>query len=83
MPAVAFVTTYRKRKFFPDRPPRLTVTVSEPFWPDASLSRAAARQNLRDQVYGFMCAEAARPDNYAYYRYVQRDEQNAEQEETL
>ena len=72
VPVVAFVTTYRKRKLFPDRPPRLTVTVSEPFWPDPSLSRAEARQKLREQVYEFMCAEAARPDNYAYYDYVQK-----------
>ena len=74
VPAVAFVTTYRRRKWFSDWAPRLTVTVSEPFWPDPSLSKAEARQKLRDQVYDFMCAQAARPDNCAYYEYVQREE---------
>lgn len=70
VPAVAFVTTFRKRKLFKKLPPCLTVTVSEPFYPEASLSRTEAKKQLRDKVYDFMCKEASKPDNYAYYNYV-------------
>lgn len=28
-------------------------------------------QELRDQVYDFMCKEANKPGNYAYYEYIQ------------
>ena len=73
VPAVAFVTTYRRRKLFPMLPPLLTVTLSEPFYPDHSLSRSEARRKLRDQVYDFMCREAGTPDNYAYYEYVKKE----------
>ena len=74
VPAVAAVTTYRRRKIFHKLPPRLTVTVSEPFYPDASLGERQARRKLRDEVYGFMCREASSPENYAYYHYVKKDE---------
>ena len=76
VPAVAFVTTFRKRKLFTKFPPCLTVTVSEPFYPDASLSNSEAKQQLRNKVYDFMCKEASRPDNYAYYDYVCRSAEN-------
>ncbi|MBO4414137.1 MAG: hypothetical protein J5830_05460 [Clostridia bacterium] len=70
VPAVAFVTTYRKRRILKKLPPRLTLTVSGRFYPDASLDERAARKKLRDQVYDFMCREASSPDNYAYYDYI-------------
>ena len=78
VPVVAFVTTYRRRKLFSRLTPRMTVTLSEPFYPDHTLSRAEARQKLRDQVYAFMCAEADKPDNYAYYAYVKVSEEEKE-----
>ena len=70
VPAVAFVTTYRKRKLFPNGRPRLTVTLSEPFYPDKSLCEREAKRILRDEVYGFMLSEASKPGNHAYYEYV-------------
>lgn len=73
VPAVAFVTTYRKRRLFPGFPPKLTVTVSEPFCPDNSLCASDAKKKLRDEVYEFMCREASKPDNYAYYEYVKKE----------
>lgn len=73
VPAVAFVTTYHKRKILKKLPPRLTVTVSEPFYPDESLDARSARKKLRDEVYSFMCRETSSPDNYAYYHYVRKD----------
>ena len=74
VPAVAAVTTYRRRKIFKKLPPRLTVTVSEPFYPDASLDERQARRKLRDEVYDFMCREASSADNFAYYHYAKKDE---------
>ena len=76
VPAVAFVTTYRARKLFKNRPPRLTVTLSEPFYPDPALSAADARKKLRDEVYDFMCRESSKPDNCAYYVYIRQDDEN-------
>ena len=73
VPVVAFVTTYRKRKIFPNLPPLLTVTLSEPFYPDKTLQKAESRQDLRDKVYEFMCNEAHKPGNYAYYDYIKYD----------
>ncbi len=72
VPAVAFVTTYRKRRLLRKLPPLLTVTVSEPFYPDLSVSERTAKQKLRDEIYDFMLGEASRPDNYAYYEYIQK-----------
>ncbi len=69
MPVVAFVTTYRKRKVFKKLWPCITVTFSEPFYPDPALSAAKARKALRDRAYRFMCERAARPDNYVYLEY--------------
>ncbi len=68
-PVVAFVTTFRRRRVFKKLWPCLTVTLSEPFYPDASLSQHEAKKVLRDDVYDFMCRTAAAPDNYVYYEY--------------
>ncbi|MBO4421864.1 MAG: hypothetical protein J5879_00380 [Clostridia bacterium] len=73
VPAVAFVTTYRKRKIFKNLHPYITVTLSEPFYPDVSSGKAEARRKLRDQVYGFMCRETSKPDNYAYRVYIKKE----------
>lgn len=70
-PVIAFVTTFRKRRVFKNFWPCLTVTLSEPFYPDISLSPREAKKRLRDEVYGFMTKTAAAPDNYAHYEYVQ------------
>ena len=75
-PVVAFVTTYRKRKIFKNLWPCITVTLSEPFYPDPTLSAPKARKALRDQVYSFMCERAAAPDNYAYWEYRKEDTQS-------
>lgn len=77
VPVIAFVTTYRKRKLFPNLAPLLTVKVSDPFYTDKSLDRIEARKKLRDDVYNFMCKETSNPDNYAYYEYIQKDDENS------
>lgn len=71
-PCVAMVTTYRERRIFKKLPPLVTITLSEPFYPDRTLAEKEARQQLRDSVYAFMCAHACSPDNAEYIRYVQR-----------
>ncbi len=77
VPAVAFVTTYRRRRLFKKLWPCITVTLSEPFYPDPSLPPREARKKLRDEVHAFMCGTADDPDNYAYYEY--RKKTNAPQ----
>jgi len=76
-PVVAMVTTYRKRtglfRFL--RRPGMTVTISEPFYPDPSLSPREAQETLRNQVHDFMLRESQRHENISYitYRPTQED----------
>lgn len=72
-PCVAFATTYRKRRIFKNAHPCITVTLSEPFYPDRTLSEKEARKKLRDEVYDFMCSVAA-SDNYEYIHYEKQEE---------
>ena len=74
VPCVAFTTTYRRRKIFKNGKPLITVTVSEPFYPDPSLPRQAARRDLRDRAYSFMCGVASAPGNYEYVKYVKKED---------
>ncbi len=71
-PCVVFVTTYRRRKIFKNAHPNITVTLSEPFYPDNSLPEKEARQKLRDEVYDFMTSVASGEDNYEYIKYVKK-----------
>lgn len=71
-PCVAFAVTYRRRKLLKNLPPLMTVTLSQPFRPDPALSEHAARQQLRDAVYGFLVENVCTPDNYEYIRYEYR-----------
>ena len=34
------------------------------------LNHVEAKRKLRGEVYDFMCREASKPGNYAYYEYV-------------
>ena len=77
VPVVAYVTTYRQRRIFKQLWPCMTVTLSEPFYPDPTLPPRAARKKLRDEVYGFMCRVSSAPGNYAYYEYRERRQKNA------
>lgn len=70
VPCVAFATTFRQRKIFKKAYPKLTVTLSEPFYPDTSLPEKQARQKLRDEVYDFMVSTADSEDNYEYIKYI-------------
>lgn len=70
-PVVAMVTTYRRRRGLGRllRRPGMTITLSEPFYPDAALSAREAQQKLRDQVYHFMVSVASSHENICYFDY--------------
>lgn len=74
VPAVAMVTTYRKRKglFALCRRPGVTVTFSEPFYPDPALPKREAQALLHKQVYDFMCEVSKSTEQVEYIRYEQK-----------
>jgi len=78
-PCVAFVATYRQRRILKSLPPLMTITLSEPFYPDAELSEHAAKKKLRDEIYSFMAQTVGSPDNYSYVDYVEREAPEAQQ----
>ena len=69
-PVVVAMTTYRKR-FLRCLPPAVTVTLSDPIFPDPSASPREARQKLRDAAYAFMCTQAKR-NEVEHVRYIDR-----------
>ncbi|MBQ3667882.1 MAG: hypothetical protein II920_01515 [Clostridia bacterium] len=75
-PVVAMVTRYTKRRglFALCRRPGMTVSFSEPFYPDPSLGLRKGQQQLRDEVYAFMCEKAALPGNVEYIHYVKKSD---------
>lgn len=73
-PVVAMCTTYRKRKLFKNLPPRMTVHVSKPFFPDMNLSIAERKKALRTYVYDFMIHHSAEDENIEYVRYIKKSE---------
>ena len=72
-PVVAMAATYRKRRglFFWAKRPGMTLTFSQPIYPNPSLSPRQCQEDLRRQVYTFLENQTSRPDNVAYIRYVQ------------
>lgn len=72
-PCVACVTTYRRHKIFKNLPPSVTLTLSDPIYPDSTLPHKEAQQKLRDEIYAFMCSKASGEDNYAYVKYIKKD----------
>ncbi len=77
-PSVAFAATYRRRKLLRFLPPLMTITVSQPFYPDLSLGEQAAKQKLRGQIYDFLQETVCTEDNYAYIDYIRRECEAAE-----
>ncbi len=68
LPAVGFTVTYRQRRLLRGARPLITVTVSEPVWPEGEPPRAA-RHRMRESIYAFMRDTAARENSFAWYRY--------------
>lgn len=71
VPAVAMVTTYRKRRglFRLCKRPGMTVTFSQPMYPDQALHPRKAQTELRDRVFAFMAGTATERNQVQYIRY--------------
>lgn len=82
-PAVAFFTAYSEPRGFTSlwRKASITVYVSEPFYPDPTLSPREARRKLRDQVFAFMkdCSERYSTYEVVEYRCREADVQAEEE----
>ena len=71
-PVVPFCVTYRKRKFFKNTKPAMTVHIGKPVYPDKTLPLAERRKKLRDKVYYYMVNMAAESENEEYIAYVKK-----------
>ena len=75
-PVVAMAATYRPRRLlFWSLRPAMTVTFSEPMYPEPGLSPRQTQEELRRRVYEFLAKETSRPGNVAYIQYLPREEQ--------
>ncbi|MCL2784364.1 MAG: 1-acyl-sn-glycerol-3-phosphate acyltransferase [Propionibacteriaceae bacterium] len=67
---VAYVVTYRQRRWLKKRKPRLTITVSDPikpaFWEDSQ----DPKKTLRDEVHTFMSQTCRDQSSYAWITYT-------------
>ena len=64
-PSVAFVVTYRERKHLKKLPPKITVVVSEPFYPREGMKKT----ELRNEIHDFMVETVEKEHSYAYIEY--------------
>lgn len=73
-PVIAAAVTYRKRTglFFWTKRPGMTITYSEPMYPDRSLPSKQAQHDLRDRVYQFMYDTVSKKGSVEYIHYEQR-----------
>lgn len=75
-PVVAMAATYRPRRLlFWSLRPAMTVTFSEPMYPEPGLSPRQTQEELHRRVYEFLAKETSRPGNVAYIQYLPREEQ--------
>ena len=57
-------------------PPRITVVVSDPFYPDPALPPRSARRALHESVYSFLCDTVSERRSYAHIEYLPAQGQN-------
>lgn len=69
-PVFCFTNTYKKSRFFGK--PRVVTYIDGPFYPDAELPLKKRTKDLRDRVYGAMCARAALSD-CEYIKYIKKE----------
>ena len=74
-PVIAFFTAFSEPRGFLScfRKANITVFVSDPIYPDASLSKRDARRDLRDRVYAFMKVHSEKYSTYAAVEYIKSD----------
>lgn len=70
-PSVAVAVTYQRRKLPFIRQPKRTVFVSDPIYPDKSLSQKEAQRKLAAEVERFIKEKTAQYSDYKYYDYKQ------------
>lgn len=71
-PVVAMATTFRRQKknsSYRHRP-RITITLSEPIYPNPSLSEKENMKYLRDQVYDFLNSVVSKAPKVDYITYI-------------
>ena len=74
LPVVSFAATFKKRKF--RKHPRIIYHVSDPIYPDMSLSLNERAKELRDASYEFMIDTVSSLDNLTTIRYIRiKDEE--------
>ncbi|WP_302188395.1 1-acyl-sn-glycerol-3-phosphate acyltransferase [uncultured Lactobacillus sp.] len=66
-PSFTMTTTYQKPAI--GRRPKIRVYIDGPFFPDQSLGKKAAQEQLHAEIYQAMCQRAKLSD-YAYWNYV-------------
>lgn len=77
VPVLAAVTTFRKPKKA-GKPPKFTVTFSEPFYPDQTLDRKEASRMLHQQVYQHMVDHVSNSDSFEAIKYIKLPSDNDE-----
>ena len=70
-PTVAVAVTYQRRRFPLIRQPKRTVFVSDPIYPDKTLSPKAAQRKLAEEVERFIREKSEQYSDYKYYDYRQ------------
>ena len=70
-PSVAVAVTYQQRKLPFLKTPKRTVFVSDPIYPDLTLSAKQAQRKLAEQVEQFIKEKTEQYSDYKYYDYRQ------------
>ena len=71
-PSVAVAVTYQHRKCPLFRSPKRTVFVSDPIYPDKTLSAKAAQRKLGEEVERFIREKCEQYSDCKYYDYIQK-----------
>ena len=66
---VAFVVTYRERKVLKNQKPYITVTLSDPFYPENYKNKT----ELRNAVHAFMVETVEKQKSYGYNTYIKEN----------
>ena len=74
VPSVAVAVTYQQRRLSFIKQPKRTVFISDPFYPDDTLSAKEAQRKLQEQVEGFLKDKLDTCSVYKYYDYRKADE---------
>ena len=74
VPSVAVAVTYQQRKLPFLKKPRRTVFISDPFFPDETLSAKEAQRKLQEQVETFLKDKLETYSTYKYFDYRKEEE---------